>query len=80
MNNTAMRVKIDPKAHHIPLHLSFEDGCTFLMAGEKKDTGWEVSLPGGFRVTCPHGEVVEVLAPEDISQYGLEEKVDGTQR
>ena len=42
-------------AKYIPLMISFEDGCIFEATGVLHDSGWQVNLPQGIVVTCPHG-------------------------
>ena len=40
--------------------VTLDDGCSFHMAG--KDPGWVIDFPGGFAVTCPHGQQWSAVA------------------
>lgn len=49
------------------LSFEFEDGCFFAAGPDSKEQGFEVNLPGGIELKCPHGKKtgVKKVPPQD---------------
>ena len=46
-----------------------EDGCRLdINPPDGNPAGWVIEIPGGFRVTCPHGRTVKIHGQENLME------------
>ena len=57
------------------LELKFSDGCIFIIdtLNVKDREGWEIVMPGGLQVKCPHG----IMFNSDLEPPGTAIHQDG---
>lgn len=46
--------------------MQFEDGCEYQFHGSKYEPDWNLALPAGVIVTCPHGYKLECGTGNEI--------------
>jgi len=51
-----IEVALPEEAMPYLLELPLDDGCIFIMdSPNEKEGSWDLTFPGGFKITCPHG-------------------------